>query len=149
MATTYPKYPSGAGWHPIHGLLAAYPIACFTGAFLTDIAYAETYNMQWANFSIWLITAGLVMGVLAAVVGIVDFVASKRVRAHRPGWFHSVGNALVLLLSLWNAFVHSRDAYTSVVPMGIILSGIVTVLVLVTAWIGNSIVYRQQAGGVR
>ncbi len=148
MATTYPSSASGAGWHPIHGLLAAYPIACFTGAFLTDIAYAQTYNMQWANFSIWLITAGLVMGVAAAVVGIVDFVASRGVRAHRPGWFHSVGNALVLLLSLWNAFVHSRDAYASVMPTGIILSGIVAVLVLVTAWIGNSIVYRQ-AGGAR
>ncbi len=56
MATAYPPSTPRAGWHPIHGLLAAYPIACFTGAFLTDIAYAETYNMQWANFSFLLIS---------------------------------------------------------------------------------------------
>ena len=143
MASTHRVSASGAQWYPVHSLLAAYPIACFTGAFLTDIAYAETYNMQWANFSIWLITAGLVMGVIAAIVGIADFVANKRVRSHRPGWFHSVGNALVLLISLWNAFVHSRDAYTSVVPTGIILSGIAAVLVLITAWIGNSSHYSQ------
>lgn len=146
MAVTYPS-SANAGGHPIHGLLAAYPVACFTGAFLTDIAYAETYNMQWANFSIWLITAGCVMGVLAALAGIVDYVLRRRARTRRPGPVHTLGNLLVLVLSIVNAFVHSRDAYTSVVPTGIILSGIVAVLVLVTAWIGNSVVLRASAGG--
>ncbi len=134
---------------PIHVILAAYPIACFTGAFATDIAYAQTYEMQWANFSVWLITAGLVMGAIAAVAGIVDFALNQAARHRRTGWVHSVGNALVLLLSLWNVFVHSRDGYTSVVPTGLILSGIVALLVLVTSWIGTSITYRRHLGTVR
>jgi uncharacterized membrane protein len=128
---------------PLHVILAAFPIACFTGAFVTDIVYVRSYEMQWANFSVWLITAGLVMGALAALVGIIDFVARRRTRRRRPGWLHSLGNALVMLLSLWNVFVHSRDAYTSVWPTGLILSGIVALLVLVTSWIGTSLTWRQ------
>jgi len=122
--------------HPLHVILSAYPIACFTGAFVTDLAYAGTYEMQWANFSAWLIVVGLVMGVLAGVAGIVDFLLNRRMRTRRSGWPHGLGNGLVMLLSLWNAFVHSRDAYTSVVPLGITLSAVVAMLVVVTSWLG-------------
>ena len=80
MATTYP-YRATARSHPIHGLLAAYPLAFFTGALVSDIAYANSAQMQWANFSVWLIAGGLLMGVLAAIAGIVDAVAHRG----RPG----------------------------------------------------------------
>ena len=141
--------PIARATHPLHVLLGAYPIACFSGAFLTDIVYMNTAVMMWANFSVWLITAGLVMGVIAAVVGIVEALVSRTHAVLRPDWLHSVGNALVLLLSLWNAFVHSRDAYTSVVPTGIILSGIVTILVLVVNWFGTLNTMEQLSGEVR
>ncbi len=140
-----PAYVSPA--HPLHVILAAYPIACFTGAFLTDIVYAETYEMMWANFSAWLIVVGLVMGVLAAIVGIVDYVVHRRRYAGRSASPHSIGNVLVLALSVVNALVHSRDAYTSVVPAGLILSGIVAVLVLVSSWWGTTLVYRSSPEG--
>ncbi len=147
MSDTRADQPSVSPAHPIHVILAAYPIACFTGAFLTDIAYAETYEMMWANFSVWLIAAGLVFGALAAIAGIVDYLVYRRQRPRRSASPHSIGNALVLLLSLANVFVHSRDAYTSVVPTGLILSGIVAVLVLVTSWLGTMLVYRPRPEG--
>ena len=147
VATTAPPPALPGVTHPLHVILAAYPIACFTGAFLTDWAYAQTYEMQWANFSVWLITAGLVMGALAAIAGIVDYLFNKRIPQRRPAWPHSIGNVLVLLLSFWNVLIHSRDAYTSVVPTGIILSAIVAVLVLITSWWGTALTLRR-AGDV-
>ena len=57
-----------------------------------------------------------------------------------------LGNILVMLLSLVNVFVHSRDAYTSVVPTGLILSATVVVLLAVTSWLGGSMVYRHRIG---
>jgi glucose/arabinose dehydrogenase len=92
MATTYSR-PLPSATHPLHVLLGAYPIACFSGAFVTDIIYMNTAVMMWANFSVWLITAGLIMGVAAAVVGIVEALVTKnRARSLRPGWVHSLGN---------------------------------------------------------
>ena len=142
MATEYPRTETMRG-RPLHIILSAFPIAYFTGAFVTDIIYANTAEMMWANFSVWLITGGLIMGFIAAAAGLIDFVASRRLRAERPAWPHSAGNALVLILSLFNVLVHSRDAYTSVVPTGLVLSGIVTFLVLVTAWLGTALVYPR------
>lgn len=148
MATAYPTRsspPRVARAHPIHGILAAYPLAFFTGALATDIAYLNTATMQWANFSVWLIAGGLFMGVLAAIVGIVDAIANRgRGRARRP-WLHSVGTLLMMALALLNAFIHSRDAWTSVVPTGIILSVIVSILALATSWSGYSLEARQDA----
>ena len=143
--TARPIIARPAAGHPLHVILAAFPIAYFVGAFVTDIVYMNTAEMMWANFSVWLITGGLIMGFIAAAAGLIDiFVIRCRERTKHQAWsrsgLHSVGNALVLVLSLFNVLVHSRDAYTSVVPAGLILSGIVSVLVLVTAWLGTSLV---------
>ena len=131
--------------HPIHGILAAYPLAFFTGALATDVIYVESTNMMWANFSIWLITAGLLMGVLAAVAGIIDALTSRnRGRHARRPWPHTVVTGLMMALALVNAFIHSRDAWTSVVPTGVVLSTIVAVLALVSSWLGYSLQTRQE-----
>jgi uncharacterized membrane protein len=132
--------------HPLHPMLVPFPIVCFVGAFATDLAYWRTADMQWANFSAWLLAAGLVFGVLAALAGLTDFLSHRRVRAQKPAWAHMLGNELVLGLSLVNAFVHSRDAWTSVVPTGLILSGLVVLILCVTGWLGWAMVYRHRVG---
>lgn len=126
--------------HPIHAILSAFPLAFFCAALGTDILYANTADMQWANFSIWLIAAGLLMGVLAAVAGIVEAVARRgRPRSRRRPWWHAVGTGLMMLFALVNAFVHSRDAWTSVVPTGLALSVVVALLAVATSWQGYSL----------
>lgn len=35
---------------PLHWLLLAFPIALFTFALFTDIAYLKTAEVQWTNF---------------------------------------------------------------------------------------------------
>lgn len=141
-----PRVTAAIGGHPLHAMVVPIPITCFIGAFLTDLAYWRTAEMQWANFSAWLITVGVIAAVLAALLGLVDFAFSRRIRELHPAWIHSLGNSLVLLLSIFNAFIHSRDAYTSVVPTGLILSGIVTVLLVVTGWNGWTMVHRDGVG---
>lgn len=128
--------------HPVHGILSAYPLAFFTAAFVADIAYAKSAQMQWANFAVWLITGGLLMGVLAAIAGIVDALLYKGIRLQ--SWPHSVGVLLMMILALFNVFIHSRDGWTSVVPTGLILSAIVSVLALVTSWMGYLLEARRE-----
>ena len=56
------------------------------------------------------------------------------------------GNTAVLVLAFFNALIHSRDAYTSVVPAGLILSLVVVLLLIVTGWNGWTLVYRHGVG---
>jgi uncharacterized membrane protein len=132
--------------HPIHPMLMPVPIVCFVGALLTDIAYAMTAQMMWANFSAWLLTIGVIMGVLAALAGLFDFLSGRLIRSRAPAWPYVIGNLAALVISFFNALVHTRDAWTSVVPTGLILSAIVVVILAITGWLGRGLVYRQDAG---
>ena len=39
------------GGHPVLRATTSFPVACFTCALLTDIAYVQTENIMWAQFS--------------------------------------------------------------------------------------------------
>jgi uncharacterized membrane protein len=127
-------------------MLVPIPIACFVGVLLTDLAYWRTAEMMWANFSAWLVTVGVIMGFLAAIFGLIDFLGNRFIRRQGPAWPHAVGNILVLVLATLNMFVHTRDAWTSVVPWGLALSAAVVLILLFTGWMGWSLVYRHRVG---
>lgn len=137
ISVAQPTILQASAPHPIHGMLAAYPLAFFTAALLTDIAYAKTAQMQWANFSVWLITGGVIMGFFAAIAGIVDALVTRRAK-ERSSALHSILTISTFVVAIINGFIHSRDAWTSVVPAGLLLSAITTALVLFTSWTGYS-----------
>jgi uncharacterized membrane protein len=127
-------------------MLVPIPIVCFVGTLVTDVAYWFTANMQWANFSAWLLSVGLIASAFAALAGMIDFFGDRGIRRLKPAWIHVAGNAVALVLSVINVFVHSRDAYTSVVPTGLILSAVVVLILLVTGWSGAELVHRHGVG---
>jgi uncharacterized membrane protein len=116
---------------PVHPRIIGLGATLLIGAFATDVAYAQSDLFQWENFSIWLITAGLALSAVAAVALVFD--AARR-RVGDIDWVRFCGFMGAVLLSILNAFVHSRDAYTAVVPQGVILSGIVTAILLALGW---------------
>jgi uncharacterized membrane protein len=127
--------PAARVFVPLHGILAAFPLAFFVAAFFSDWAYTGSANMQWANFSVWLITGGVIMAIVAGVVGIIDALVVRATMRRRSA-LHSVLTIVMLVTAIVNGFIHSRDAWTSVVPTGIILSAITAILVLITSWLG-------------
>lgn len=112
---------------PLHPFFVGLGGALLMAALFTDYMYSSNSLMQWANFSAWLITGGLVLALISAIFLLIDFALG---RAGPIRWldFGLVGAAAIL--SLVNVFVHTRDAWTSVVPTGITLSIIVTILLL-------------------
>ena len=112
-------------------------------AFGTDCTYYTTALWQWANFSTWLITAGLIVMLVAVILLLIDFATG------RAGRLNTVSFLLVAaaaLLSLVNAFVHSRDAWSSVVPQGIMLSALSTILLLIAGARGWRLAMSRATG---
>jgi uncharacterized membrane protein len=149
QADDHPRSIAQIAGHPIHPMLVPVPIVCFVGTFLTDLVYWRTAEMMWADFSAWLLVVGLIAGVLAGIAGLIDFFGNPLVRAQAPAWPHMLGNLAVLILSFFNMLVHMRDAWTSVVPTGLILSLIVVLILPFTGWLGWSMVYRHHVGVLR
>jgi uncharacterized membrane protein len=129
----------------IPGMLVWFSAAYFTGAFVTDLVYWRMPDVLWERFSIWLIAAGLVMAGLGIVAYVVDVAFSRRIEWR--AWPRAVGYVLAVLIALVNAFVHSRDGYTAVVPTGLMLSGLVVAVLILTAWAGAPPANRQRIGG--
>ncbi|MHB8269692.1 DUF2231 domain-containing protein [Bradyrhizobium sp.] len=130
---------------PVHNMLASFSAAYFAGALVTDVVYWQMPDVMWERFSIWLIVAGLITAGLAAIAYVIDKLAGRG-RVDRPAWPRSVGYALAVLLSVLNAFVHSRDGYTAVVPTGLMLSGLVVAVLLLTAGVATTLANRQRVG---
>ncbi|MBD8473169.1 hypothetical protein IFT98_01870 [Pseudomonas sp. CFBP 8770] len=128
---------------PLHAIFLAGTVPLFLGALLSDIAYYQSYQIQWSNFAAWLIAGGLVFCGLALVFALINLVRAE----HKGG--RAVLYFLLLLvtwvLGLVNAFEHAKDAW-AVMPTGLVMSVVVTVLSLVAAWVGLS---NLRSGGVR
>ena len=135
---------TSGSWLTLHSLLVPFPIVCFVGALFADIAYVKTLDFMWAYFAVWLLAFGLIFGALAALTGIIDFICKPRVRRQAIGWVHALGNDTAMLLALVNAFVHSRDGYTAVVPTGISLSILTVLILLVTVPLGKRIAAQHE-----
>ncbi len=136
------------GGVPLHAMLVSFPITCFTGALLTDITYLQSGGqVQWANFSQWLLAFGELTGAMAALFGLNDFFGNPKHLRPRSGWLHLGGSATVLTLGLFNNFVHARDGWTGVVPAGLTLSVMTMLALAVTAFLGHRLAYVHQRGG--
>src|SRR5438309_5868188 len=122
-------------WRSIHSMPASFSIAYFTGALVTDLVYWQTPDVLWERFSIWLISAGLVMAGLAAIAFVIDVAGHREI--DKPAWPRVIGYAVAVGLEVISAFIHSRDGYTAVVPGGLMLSALVVVVLSLTALAGR------------
>jgi uncharacterized membrane protein len=146
MPVTQPRSTVTFGGRPLHVMLVPIPIVCFVGTLITDIVYWRTAAIMWADMSDWLLIVGLIVSVFAALAGMIDLFGDARIRQLRAAQIHAVGNVTVIILSIFNCLIHTRDAYTSVVPAGLILSALVVLILLVTGWNGWAMVYRHGVG---
>jgi uncharacterized membrane protein len=121
-------------------LAAALPL--FLGGLLSDLAYSSSYEIQWSNFAAWLIAGALVFTGSALAWASIDL-ARKR-SGPRSRLLYPLALATVFIAGLINSFVHARDAW-AVMPAGLILSVIVTILALVATWLGLAVGKQETA----
>lgn len=129
---------TAGGPHPVHALLLGFPIALFCGAVATDIAYLNTAEMQWTNFSAWLIAGGLAFGAVVLVWALARLAVGWRDAEREPRAVYAGVLALMCVLGLINAFKHSQDGWSSVGGFGLTLSILCAALALVAGMLAFS-----------
>jgi uncharacterized membrane protein len=141
-----PQSTAKIAGHPIHPMLIPFPIAFFVATFVCDLVYWQTGNAAWANATIWLLGAGIVMAALAALAGLTDVIGEERIRGLADAWWHAGGNVIVVLIQFYNWFARYQEGAAAIVPKGLILSLIVNCILLFTGWKGWEMVYRHRVG---
>jgi uncharacterized membrane protein len=114
--------------HPVNAVLLGGALALLLGALLSDIAYFRTYEIQWNNFSSWLLAGGLLVGAFSFLCAIVELFR-HRWRAW-PAAVYALLVLATLILGFIDELVHARDAWATM-PTGLVLSVIVVVLACV------------------
>ena len=133
--------------HPIHPMLIVFPLGLLVTSVVLDIIYLVTGNGILPTVSFWNIAAGIIGGLLAAVFGLVDWLAVPGgTRAKQVGLWHGAGNVVIVVLFLISWFLRLNSP--NYVPSGLALalSFIAILLGLVTAWLGGELVDRLGVG---
>lgn len=136
------------GGHPLHPMVVPFPIAFLVGALAADIVFSATSDPFWARAAFWLLAAGIVMGAVAALLGLVDFLSIPRVRSLAIAWVHFLGNGAAVLLAIWNIALRWSDPAAAPTRLAIALSVIVVAILLVTGWLGGELAFRHRIGVV-
>jgi uncharacterized membrane protein len=132
--------------HPIHPMLIVFPLGLFATSLAFDIAYVSTGDRTFGTVSFWMIAAGILGGLAAAVFGVIDWLAiPSGTRAKAVGLWHGIGNVVVTLLFIVSWFLR-RPAPERPGRGAIILSAIAVLLALVTGWLGGELVDRLGVG---
>jgi uncharacterized membrane protein len=132
--------------HPIHQMLIVFPLGLLATSVIFDIIYLGTGNGYWAGISYWMIAAGLISGLIAAVFGLIDWLAIPvKTRAKSVGAVHGLGNVGVVLLFAGSWFLRG-DNPNNPQMMPIVLSFAGCLLSSVTAWLGGELVVRLGVG---
>jgi len=129
--------------HAIHQMLIPFPLGLLSTAVIFDLVHLVTGTGMWATVSYWMIAAGVIGGLAAAVFGAIDWTALPRdTRAKRVATLHGVGNVIVVLLFSVSWLLRRADASDpGVLPILVALAG--AGVSLYTAWLGGELVARM------
>jgi len=144
--TTNPRSTAQVAGHPIHPMVIALPIACFVLTLVSDLAFYATSNEFWASASLWLLGIGLLTAAFASITGLIDAFGDGKIRELSDTRFHAAGNAVALLIALYNWYSRYEHGSSAVVPTGFVLSGVVVLVLTFTAWKGGEMVFRHRVG---
>jgi len=133
--------------HAIHPMLITLPLGLLGTAVIFDIIRAFTNEAELAVASFYMLAAGIIGGLLAAVFGLVDWLAiPARTRAKGIGALHGVGNVVVVVLFAVSWLLRRGQADYKPTGVAFWLGVVAVVLALATAWLGGELVERLGVG---
>jgi uncharacterized membrane protein len=132
--------------HPIHQMLVVFPLGLLATAVIFDCLTLFLGNPQWSQAAFYMIGAGVIGGLLAAVFGLIDWLAiPDGTRAKAIGAWHGLGNVVVVALFA-GSWMLRWDSISAPSDFALSLSFLGVLLVLITGWLGGELVNRLGVG---
>ena len=132
--------------HPLHPMLVNFPLGLLVTSAVFDIIHWITGNGYWSGIAFWMIAAGVITGLLAAIVGIIDALAiPPGTRAKSVSVLHGSGNFLILVLFIASWFL--RLSVPENPPfIAYVLSLLGAAFLGITGWLGGELTLRLGIG---
>ena len=132
--------------HSIHMMIVPFAVGLFGSAAVFDAIAILAGSPAMAEVAYWLIGGGLIVGMIAAPFGFLDWMDTPDgSRAESLGRLHGTGNVVVLLL-FWGSWLIRRPDPAAPELVATVLSFAAVALTLMTAWMGGELVTRLGVG---
>ena len=132
--------------HPIHSILIAFPVGLLTSAVVFDVVYLIRGEGKWPEISFWMIAAGVIGGLAAAVFGLIDWLAiPSGTRAKSVGLWHGSANVVMVTLFIVSWLLRT-DAPGDPGTVAIVLSFVAVGLASLGGFLGGELVFRLGVG---
>ena len=132
--------------HSVHPMLIVFPLGLLATSVIFDIITLASGSPRWSLMAFYMIGAGVIGGLAAAVFGFLDWLSIPRyTRAWAVGLWHGIGNVAVVSLFFASWFLRYSNPMI-VSASALVLSFCGVILALVTGWMGGELVERLGIG---
>jgi len=140
------------GGHPVHPMLIPFPLALWATSFAVDVLFYFMRHPTLLVISKFMIAAGCIGAVAAAIPGIIDWLAIKNGEVKRAANWHARLNIAALVVFAISLFLR-LGKYSELVgrklTIPFLLSLVGVILITISGWLGGELVFRYGVGQKR
>ena len=137
------------GGHPIHPMLIPFPVALWTTSFAVDVLFYFLRHPTLLVMAKFLIAAGCLGAIAAAVFGIIDWLSIKNGDVKKVANWHARLNIAALVVFAISLFLR-MGSYSELVgrklTIPFLLSLVGVILITIAGWLGGELVFRYGVG---
>ncbi|MFL5752789.1 MAG: DUF2231 domain-containing protein [Bacteroidia bacterium] len=132
--------------HPLHPILVSFPIAFFTGAFISDLILVFTDRVFFGQMAKYMEAGGIIFAVIAAIPGIIDYyaVVPPGSSAMKRATKHAVLNTAMLFIFTMALLLRKNNEISIYVILLLEAAGVI--VLTIAGWLGGTLVHRNQIG---
>jgi uncharacterized membrane protein len=137
------------GGHPIHPILIPFPIALWSTSFAVDVVFYFFRNDSLLLISKFLLAAGCLGALAAAIPGLLDFLGITQRRVKSIARWHAILNVVALLVFATSFYLRTRAGSPMVgyhLRIPFLLSLVGVILISVSGWLGGELAYKHGVG---
>ena len=135
--------------HPVHPMIIPFPLALWTTSFVVDVVYIFWHGPSLLIISKFLLAAGCLGAVAAAIPGIIDWAAIRDSKVKRIANWHARLNIIALLIfaaSLYLRMKIGAPLVSNRLRIPILLSLVGVILISISGWLGGAMSFEHGVG---
>jgi uncharacterized membrane protein len=136
--------------HPVHPMIIPFPLALWTTSFVTDLLFYVRRGPVLPIISKFLLAAGCIGAVVAAVPGLVDWLAIKHPATKKVANWHARLNVIALLIFAASLYLRMKAGGAALVDYSLkipfLLSFVGVILISISGWLGGKLSFEHGVG---
>lgn len=146
------KSKASIAGHPVHPMLIPFPLALWVTSFAVDILFYFLRHPTLLVIAKFLLAAGCLGAIAAAIPGIIDWLAIKDGDVKRVANWHARLNITALVVFAISFFLRI-GSYSQLVgrrlTLPFLLSLVGVILIAISGWLGGELVFHYGVGQTR